>query len=87
MRDKKTNSALVTAKRAEIKADLGNGDISSILSSITGLQNQVLAIQNDYDVLLAAHNTLLAAYNLHKHGYTDVDNLATTLNKITSTPQ
>jgi len=98
---RKEAAAIVLARLTNEKVAINNGDISSILSSIQSLQQQILDLSSiidslGADVVTLAHsidatnNRLTATvneFNAHVHAYTDVDNLAVTLNKTTSTPQ
>lgn len=78
--------SFVKARKAYQIAALANGDISSLVDMIAGLQQQVADL---IDALATTNGNVTAltnTYNAHDHGYTDVDNLAATLNKTTSTP-
>lgn len=99
--EKISSSALfVKARRAQQSADLANGDVTSILDMIAGLQQQVadltdaLALTDERVAELTTQLSttnenaaaLAGAYELHTHSYTDVDNPGVTTTKITTTP-
>jgi peptidoglycan hydrolase CwlO-like protein len=67
------------ARKAQNMAALANGDISSLVNSITQMQQQI----SDMSDQITALNTDLAE---HRHPYTDVDQAGTVLNKTTDTP-
>jgi peptidoglycan hydrolase CwlO-like protein len=112
---RKGSVAIVLARSTNEKIAINNGDITSMLSSIQSLQNQIsnlssslntisrdmagltnaIATTNDNATALSVSistananiEALSSTYNAHTHVYTDIDNLATALNKTTSTPQ
>jgi hypothetical protein len=75
------------ARKAQSTAALASGDISSLVTLISALQVQVSDLINAQAATNTNVTDLTTAYNAHKHGYTDIDNLAVIQNKITSTPQ
>lgn len=75
------------ARKAQQMAALASGDISSLVTMISALQQQVGDLINAQSATDTAVANLTTAYNAHVHNYTDVDNLAVVLNKTTSTAQ
>ena len=65
------------ARKAQNMAELASGDVSSILSTLTSMQQQ---ISDQSDQITALTNTLVQ----HTHNYTDVDQAGSILNKITA---
>lgn len=92
--------SFVRARKAQSTANLATGDIGSLVSMVSALQVQLgdtmntlgalelshAALRSEHDALLLAHNALQSAYATHTHGYADVDNTGTTINKTTGTP-
>lgn len=77
--------SFIKARKAQQLAALANGDVSSLLDMIAGLQQQVADLTDAQDVTNTNVTNLTNAFNTHTHPYTDVDNLGTTLNKNTAT--
>lgn len=73
MKNKGVMAAMAVAKRAEATSLITSAEAAALQSQITALSNQLTILTN--------------AYGAHRHGYTDVDNLAATLTKQTTTNQ
>lgn len=98
---RKEAAAIVLARVTNEKVAINNGDISSLISSMQAMQQQMFDLTNALTItnedVTALTNSLITtnenvtaltnAFNAHVHAYTDVDNLAGILNKTTSTQQ
>lgn len=71
--------SFVRAREAQDAAAIANGDISSVMTMISGMQQQLSDLTD-------AVNALDTLYHAHSHAYTDIDNTGATLNKTTNTP-
>lgn len=77
--------SFLKARKAQQLAALANGDVSSLLDMIAGLQQQVADLTDAQAATATNVSNLTTAFNAHTHPYTDVDNLGATLNKNTGT--
>lgn len=71
--------SFIKARKAQNMAAISSGDITSILDTISAMQQQ---ISDQSDQITALSNALAQ----HTHPYTDVDQTGTVQNKTTSTP-
>lgn len=84
---RKEAAAIVLARATNEKVAINNGDISSLISSMEAMQLQLITLTNALTAVDDNVAALTNTFNDHVHAYTDVDNLAATLNKTTSIPQ
>lgn len=86
MRRKLDIVSFVKARRAERQAAIASGDVTSLVNELNTLQQQFTDLA---DIVVAQGEEITAlqnAYSLHKHGYTDIDQLGVVQNKQTDTP-
>ena len=78
--------AFVKARRAEKKAALASGDVSSLVNALNTLQEQFADL---VEIVVAQEEEITAlqdALNTHKHNYTDIDQSGAVQNKQTDIP-
>lgn len=78
--------SFVKARRAQQTANIANGDITLLLDAIEALQSQVLSMSNALTAAQTTIDNLSNTYDAHVHGYTDIDQAGTVLNKSTDIP-
>ena len=86
MRRKIDVVSFIKARKAQQQAALASGDVTSLMQALNTLQGQFIDLA---DIVLAQDAEITAlqeAFNLHKHNYTDIDQLGAVQNKQTDIP-